>query len=384
MLKFITHSVAALLLSFSALSVAEALPLKADAPEHYSVKAGDTLWDISAMYLEQPWLWPKLWKLNPQLDNPHLIYPGDVLTLTFDEQGQPSLAINEKRHVVSPDRSSFQANGEVKANLQKLSPRARQTRKITDAVTTLPLSLIRPFLTYEQALSQSAIDALPYVLGADEQIKNANDNHILYVRGALDPNIGYGVYRKGKAYIDPTTEALLGYETTLVATVRVLRPGFAETEPASVQVIDIKQEIKQGDKLIPAAVGQSLPAFFTMRPPEVPLAGVIIDTTADLREFTSWDIVVLNRGAKDAMKPGYMFTIYRQSPTVVDSDKGPVYLSDATKYQRMTGGVKGTVLTMPKERVGRLMVFKVAELTSFAIVTDTVKPIRVGDLIGEL
>lgn len=404
MLKTITTSLAALLLCYTSLSTAEELVLKADAPKKYTVKQGDTLWDISGMYLSQPWLWPQLWKLNPQVDNPHLIYPGDVLSLSFDADGNPVLEVNEDSNVVkiSPDTSAPVAEPEVTASeelvsdedsaemsrpegYRKLSPQQRKTMKSTKAVTTLPLKMIRPFLTYEQALSESEINKLPYVLGANDQIKNSIKEHVLYVRGELELGASYGIYRKGKAYIDPETEELLGYETVLVATGKVFRPGNKENkEPASVQVIDVKQEIRQGDKLLPAADGQSLPAFFVMKKPEKSIEGVIIDTTSDLREFSKWDIVVLNKGLIDDVAPGHMFSIYRNSPAVVDTKHGPVYLTDASKYEKLTGGIDGEVLQMPKEKIGNLMVFKVSDRVSFAIVTGTRQPIRVGDLIGDI
>ncbi|WP_306518013.1 LysM peptidoglycan-binding domain-containing protein [Rheinheimera sp.] len=398
MLKTITTSLAALLLCYTSLSTAEELVLKADAPKNYTVKEGDTLWDISGMYLSQPWLWPQLWKLNPQVDNPNLIYPGDVLSLTFDADGNPVLEVNDDSKVVkiSPDTSAPVAEPEVTASedstamsrpegYKKLSPQQRKTMKSTKAVTTLPLKMIRPFLTYEQALSESEINKLPYVLGANDQIKNSIKEHILYVRGELELGASYGIYRQGKAYIDPQTEDLLGYETILVATAKVFRPGSKENnEPASVQVIDVKQEIRQGDKLLPAAEGQSLPAFFVMKKPEKSIEGVIIDTTSDLREFSKWDIVVLNKGLIDDVAPGHMFSIYRNSPSVVDTKRGPVYLTDASKYEKLTGGIDGEVLQMPKEKIGNLMVFKVSDRVSFAIVTGTRQPIRVGDLIGDI
>lgn len=398
MLKTITTSLAALLLCYTSLSTAEELVLKADAPKNYTVKEGDTLWDISGMYLSQPWLWPQLWKLNPQVDNPNLIYPGDVLSLSFDSDGNPVLEVNEDSKVVkiSPDTSAPVAEAEVTASeestemsrpegYKKLSPQQRKTMKSTKAVTTLPLKMIRPFLTYEQALSESDINKLPYVLGANDQVKNSIKEHVLYVRGELELGASYGIYRKGKAYIDPESEELLGYETILVATAKVFRPGSKENnEPASVQVIDVKQEIRQGDKLLPAADGQSLPAFFVMKKPEKSIEGVIIDTTSDLREFSKWDIVVLNKGLIDDVAPGHMFSIYRNSPAVVDTKRGPVYLTDASKYEKLTGGIDGEVLQMPKEKIGNLMVFKVSDRVSFAIVTGTRQPIRVGDLIGDI
>jgi hypothetical protein len=392
MLKIITTSIAALLLCYTGFVNAQELTLKPDAPKSYTVKEGDTLWDISGLYLAQPWLWPQLWKLNPQVDNPHLIFPGDVLSLSFDADGNPVLEINDEDAVitVSPDTEADVSEPEVvpmtgSSGIKKLTPEIRKTLKSTKAVTTLPLKMIRPFLTFEQALTEDEIAELPYVLGADEEWKNTITEQILYIRGDLELGASYGIYRKGKQYIDPETEELLGYETILVATGKVFRPGNVENkEPASLRVIDVKQEIKQGDRLIPASDGQSLPAFFVMSKPEKTIDGVIIDTTADLREFSKWDIVVLNKGLLEDVKAGNMFSIYRKSPTVVDTKRGPVYISDASKYEKLTGGIKGSVIDMPREKIGQLMVFKVSERVSFAIVTSTTRPIRVGDLIGDI
>jgi LysM repeat protein len=392
MLKIITTSIAALLLCYTGLVNAQELTLKPDAPKNYTVKQGDTLWDISGLYLAQPWLWPQLWKLNPQVDNPHLIYPGDVLSLTFDADGNPVLAVNDENAVitVSPDTEAAVSDAEVVAitgssGIKKLTPQIRKTIKSTQAVTTLPLKMIRPFLTFEQALTEADIAALPYVLGANDEWKNTVAEQILYVKGELELGSSYGIYRKGKAYVDPATEELLGYETILVATGKVFRPGSTENNtPSSIQVIDVKQEIKQGDRLIPASDGQSLPAFFVMSKPEKVIDGVIIDTTSDLREFSKWDIVVLNKGQIEDVKAGHMFAIYRKSPAVVDTKRGPVYVSDASKYEKLTGGIEGDVLEMPREKIGQLMVFKVSDRVSFAIVTSTTRPIRVGDLIGEI
>ncbi len=392
MLKIITTTVAALLLCYTGFVTAQELTLKPNAPKSYTVKEGDTLWDISGMYLAQPWLWPQLWKLNPQVDNPHLIFPGDVLSLSFDANGNPMLVVNGDKAVitVSPSTDTAAAGTEVVAiggafGIKKLTPQIRKTIKSSKAVTTLPLKMIRPFLTFEQALTEDEIAALPYVLGANEEWKNTVAEHILYVRGELALGSSYGIYRKGKAYTDPVTEELLGYETILVATGKVFRPGSIENKiPSSIQVIDVKQEIKQGDRLIPASDGQSLPAFFVMSKPEKVIDGLIIDTTSDLREFSKWDIVVLNKGQLEDVKTGNMFSIYRKSPSVVDTKRGPIYLSDASKYEKFTGGIEGEVLEMPREKIGQLMVFKVADRVSFAIVTSTNKPIRVGDLIGEI
>lgn len=368
MLKKMTLILAASLCLFATSVFADTLKLRPNAPATYIVKPGDTLWDISGLYLEHPWLWPELWQVNPQVENPHLIFPGDVLSLTYDSQGRPRLAINKR--------------------IVRLSPQSRTTHKAPDAIATLPLGIIRPFLTYDQALSQADIDALPYVLGSNTASKSAAETHILYANSQLIEGAGYAIYRQGRPYIDPDSGETLGFETNLIASARAFRSGEAATEdtqavPASLKVLSVVREIRQGDKVIPAYDNQALPAQFMMTKPEQSVTGRIIATTSNLREFAKMDLVVLNRGRQD-LNPGHMLGIYRQSPTVVDGRNGPVYLEDATKLQKVMRDFGGEALTMPQEKVGELMVFKVSEKVSFAIVTQTSRPVRVGDYIGNL
>ena len=128
MLKKIVLTLA--LCGFSLISLADQLKINDDAPKSYIVKKGDTLWDISSVFLNQPWLWPKLWQLNPEINNPHLIYPGDVISLIFNENGEPSLVLKS-----STGKPSY-----------KWSPKIRQTNKEDSAIRTLPLEVIAPFI----------------------------------------------------------------------------------------------------------------------------------------------------------------------------------------------------------------------------------------------
>lgn len=371
MLKKLILLIAALLCLFAASVFADILKLRADAPANYVVKRGDTLWDISGLYLEHPWLWPQLWQLNPQIENPHLIYPGDVLSLSFDSDGRPRLSVNAS----------------AKPTI-RLSPESRTVLKRPDAISTLPLGIIRSFLTYDQALSQQEIDSLPYVLGSSSAAKSATESDVIYVKGQLEQGASYALYRQGRPYIDSETGETLGYETRLVATVRAFRAGQDATEdnaivPASLQVLNLHREIRQGDKVIPAYDTEALPAHFLMSKPQHDIEGTIIAAASELREFARMDVVVLNRGQHE-LRPGDMLGIYRNSPTVIDGKNGPVYLEDATKLQKVMRDFGGEALSMPQEKVGELMVFKVAEKVSFAIVTQTSRPVRVGDKISNL
>jgi len=365
------YSLVAALLAISCAfpAAADVLTIKKDAPKQYIVKKGDTLWDISGVYLDQPWQWPDLWQMNPQIANPHLIYPGDALSLIYDKDGNPRLVKN--------------------ARYKKLSPEGRITPKGKQAVPTLPRELLRPYLTYQQAISTDGIAEQPYVLGASVNTKMNTMGHVLYVKGDLHLNEAYGVYRQGDKLVDPESKDVLAHKAELVAIVRAFRSGdVANGVPASVKVELVKQEIKPHDFLMPAMEGQMLPAYFTMKRPDTTMNGTIIASANELREFSTMDIVVLNLGA-DKVEPGFVLDIQRQSPEVFDGREGPRYREDSSSLEKLISdtneffGIESdedsNVWHMPKEKVGELMVFKVYDNVSYALIVKNQHPIRVGD-----
>lgn len=369
------YPIAALLLAMSApFSVfAESLDLKNNAPAQYTVKTGDTLWDISNLYLKTPWEWRQLWQWNPQVSNPDKIYPGDVLVLNYDQQGRPILMLDK--------------------GIKKLSPSGRVVVQKNMAIPTLPLAMIEPFLEYEQALDKDALQESPMVLGASHNVKMTTLGHTLYVKGNLIRASNYGIYRQGEPYIDPVSGAILAYETRLVGSGRVTRSGdLSQGIPSSVEVEMIKQEIKSGDVLLPISQGQSYTVQFNMERPEKISEGTIIASTNKLREFGTTAVVVLNLGSQSQLKEGHILDIKKQSPTVIEGDSGPRYVEDANGLEKFIKDVRelfgkentenSVVWTMPKEKVGELMVFKVYDDISYAMVIKSIRPIRVGDTVS--
>jgi hypothetical protein len=369
------YQIAALLLAMStSLSVfAESLDLKSNAPTKYTVKAGDTLWDISNLYLNTPSEWRQLWQWNPQIGNPDKIYPGDVLILQYDEQGRPILMLDK--------------------GIKKLSPSGRIVVQKNTAIPTLPLAMIEPFLEYEQALDKDALQDSPIVLGANQNVQMSSLGHTLFVKGNLTRAASYGIYRQGEPYIDPLTGETLAYETRLVGSGRVVRPGnLKQGIPSSVEVEMIKQEIKSGDILLPISQGQSYTVQFNMMRPEKVNEGTIIASTNKLREFGTTAVVVLNLGKQSQLKEGHILDIKKQSPTVIEGDGGPRYVEDASSLEKFVKDIRelfgkdntenSVVWTMPKEKVGELMVFKVYNDISYAMVIKSTRPIRVGDTVS--
>lgn len=344
------------------ISVADVLTIKKNAPTTYVVKKGDTLWDISGVFLSQPWLWPKLWRLNPEVSNPHLIYPGDELRLVFDEQGEPMLVRGKPA--------------------LKWSPQVRKTLKEQNPVATLPLSVIAPFLKYDSILTEQQIEELPYILGSDEGNKSSIEGYKVYVNADLVLAKAYAVYQKGSEIIDPETQESLGYRAILVGSGKVTRVGnMADKEPSTLYIDNAKQEIHSGAYVLPVNDGQMYPSYFTMQSVNESIDGSIISSASDVREFGKFEVIMVNRGAKHQLNQGDVFTIKRTSPGVLETNEGPVYTKDASRWSRLASA-DDSDYKMPKESLGECMVFKVYDDVSLALILRSTKPIRLNDNVA--
>lgn len=351
------------LFSCSLISLADQLKINDDAPKTHVVVKGDTLWDISALFLEQPWLWPKLWRLNPEINNPHLIYPGDIITLVFDEKGEPMLVVEQ-----------------VKASY-KLSPEIRQKSKNDTAIKLLPLEVIAPFVKYEHLFSAAQLENLPYVIGSDEGYKSSINGFNVYVNKDLDLAKTYAIYNKGEEIIDPETRGSLGFYVDLVATGQALRTGnMSKKEPATLKISTAKREIRSGDFVVPVHDGQMFPSVFTMKAADKSLRGSIVKASGNGREFGKLDVVMINRGTEHQVTVGDVMAIKRLSPGIVDTSRGPEYTIETSRWNRLLTS-DGSDYKMPEELLGELMVFKVYQQASMALILRTEKAARLQDVV---
>jgi len=358
MLKRIILSLS--LISCPLISFADQIKLNEDAPKTHVVVKGDTLWDISALFLEQPWLWPKLWRLNPEINNPHLIYPGDILKLVYDERGEPML-------VVEKAKPGY-----------KWSPKIRQKSKKDSAITLLPLEVIAPFIRYEHLFTEDELADLPYVIGSDEGYRMTTEDFKVYVNADLEVAKSYAIYNKGEEIFDPETDDSLGFYVKLVGTGQVLKRGdIANNVPSTMDVGSVKREIHTGNYVVPVNDEQLLPAIFSMKAANESLRGVIIKAASEGREFAKLEVVMINRGVDHEVSIGDVMAIKRTSPAVVETANGPVYVSETSRWNKITGGD----YKMPEEKLGKLMVFKVYQKASMALILHTDKPARLHDLI---
>ncbi|MGB1200036.1 MAG: LysM peptidoglycan-binding domain-containing protein [Cognaticolwellia aestuarii] len=361
------------------LSIADELQINEAAPDTYIVEKGDTLWDISSLFLEQPWLWPKLWRLNPEISNPHLIYPGDVLRLVYDEQGEPQLIVEKTPEPIVEEVIPEPVVRE-KPTI-RLSPKIRKNVKEAP-ISTLPLHIIAPYIQYDSLLTQEQIDKQPYVIGSDEGHKSSLDGFKLYVTDNLELGKSYAIYQKGDVVIDPETELPLGYNIKLAGVGQAIRQGDMDNRrPGTLLVNSAKREIRSGNFVMPLNEGQLLPSVFTMKKADETVKGQIVNSSSDGREFGKLEVVMINRGAKHNLEAGDIMLIKRTSPAVVETREGPKYMKEASQWDRLLAGDESEY-DMPAEELGQIMVFKVYEKASMALILKTTKPARLLDIVA--
>ncbi|WP_337841929.1 LysM domain-containing protein [Rheinheimera sp.] len=357
-------------------SLAQQLTLKADAPVQYQVKTGDTLWDIAGLYLAKPWLWPELWQANPAVKNPDLIYPGDILMLRFDPDGKPVLQKNESEHPLTFVVQQGSAGNDA---VIKLRPRIRKQQSAT-ALGLLPSSVIQSFLAGHQLKAEAELQKAAYVLGATMAIKNAVSGHVLYVHGELSAEVQYGVYRQIGPVTDPHTGNELGTELTPLARLKILPAVEGQSsEIHRAELTDSRQEVRQGDWVLPLRQATALPARFT-QVADLAATGQILSSASGLREFASWEVVLINLGTVHGVQPGQILPVYRRSPQVL-GERPPRYSEDSDAWGRLAGALYRKV-EMPFEAVGQILVLEPQAYASFVMVVDAQQPLRLGDRIG--
>lgn len=311
--------------------------LRADHPQTYTVVAGDTLWDISSRFLQTPWLWPEIWQANPEIANPHLIYPGDQVRLVYI-QGQPRLVVDRNQVI-------------------KLSPKARP-EPLAGAIPTLPFNVIGPYLSGNQFVAAGELESAPYVLAQQDSKILSADGDVAYVKGeAVFGLPEYGVYRKGRTFRSPHDDRVLGVEAMFVGHAQV---NSREQGLTRVTLSQAMREIRSADRLLPRPA-QPNNDFVPSKPP-ADIEGQILAVIDGVQQVGQYDIVVVDLGAVHDMQPGNVVSINREG-------------------ERVTDPVTQEIVQLPDERSGLAMVFRVFDELSYALVLEASRAMTLGDTI---
>jgi len=366
-----------LLTLLSAVVAADEVQVNPDSPDKYVVQKGDTLWGIAGKFLTQPWRWPEIWKGNPQIENPHLIYPGDVVTLSY-EGGSPVLS------VAGGDTSGGDA--EVATAVAtgsrdvKLSPAIRSYER-DEPIPTIPIDSIRHFLSRPLVVPESEMSGWPYVVSSYDQHLVAGEGMRVYVRGlpAAERGQRFSIYRQGPAYRSGAegSEKILGYEAVYVGEAVLEKSG----DPATVYVTQTTREILTGDRLTPLSE-KEMHSDFVPRAPAGKVEGSIISVIDGLSEIGQYQVVVLDVGTNQGLEVGNVLGVF-QSGKVVSDKTGQTQHHPFIEYLG-TGGDKGEPVTLPAEYTGVVMVFRAFDHVSYALVMEATSALNLKDAVRSM
>lgn len=323
--------------TFAVIALAAEAPFNENIPDKYTVKTGDTLWDISDFFLRDPWLWPEIWYVNPQIKNPHLIYPGDMISLVYID-GRPRLTLERSRNV-------------------KLSPGVKVLPHAA-AIPALPLDIVNNFLSRNRIVTQEEIDAAPYVVAGYEKRLLSGVNDTFYARGQFDETPSYGLYRIGKPYVDPETKEELGIRAQDVGSAKL---KTVDGDIGTLLATRVIEEIRVGERLLPHEE-RRLESVFYPDSPDSAIKGIILAVEGGLSQVGHLDVVAINQGEREGLKQGDVLAIFKRGETVTDK-------------------IAKEKITLPNERAGLLMVFRTFEKMSYGLILNAERPLAVNDIV---
>jgi hypothetical protein len=324
--------------------------LNPNAPSSYTVVRGDTLWDISGQFLNSAWLWPQIWDYNPQIQNPHLIYPGDEISMSY-VNGRPSLTLSRNGQMVGSADGTMAAG----STAVRLSPRIR-SESLFEAVPTIPADAIRQFLVRPNVVTSTQLQNAPYVVGNIDDRLISSLGQEIFVRGKMDQNqTNYGIYRQTKTLKDPKSGKTLGYEVLQVAEAKLLNMG----DPSTMIITSSSRETISGDVLLPSANDGAVHTY-TPRMPSLNGEGQVVSLVDAISQSGRDQIIVTNLGSNAGIQVGDVLAIESRGQTLIDRH-------GRRSFDRVD---------MPFDRIGVVMIFQTFDEVSYGLVmesTDTVK-----------
>ncbi|MCP4494140.1 MAG: LysM peptidoglycan-binding domain-containing protein [Gammaproteobacteria bacterium] len=336
-------------------SPTDTITYEAESPDDYIVQEGDTLWDISSVFLRDPWHWPEIWYKNPQVENPHLIYPGDVLAIIYIG-GQKRVHIERRG-----EDGKILSSGTTGLKIIKMSPRVR-TKSIDASIPSIPIDSIRHMLERPLVMDAKELDKSAYIISSvDSHLINSINNK-LYVRklNTTTGNGRYQIYRPNRPLHDPSTGELLGYEALFVGDGKLLLGG----DPASVQVTNSEREILRNDRVLPVDNTNFERDFFP-KPPATDVSGRIVSLFDAISQIGQYQTLAINLGFRDGLETGNVLDIKRTGVIIPDNEE-----------EDPTFRVK-----LPDEKVGVAMIVRSFEKMSYALVITADQPISIEDYV---
>jgi len=376
----------ALVLLLAGAAMAQEVSIRADHPDEYVVVEGDTLWDIAGKFLDYPWQWPTIWHANQQIDNPHLIYPGDVLSLVFID-GQPRLMVDRGKPVM------------------KLSPSARATRR--EPIRAINHEEIAGYIRNLRLVTPEEFEALPYIVANYERRELVSNTDLTYARGlqgeegsryaivrlaniyywkkgvkyrAVEPGYGqhaatYEEYHPGfwenLAYWGGNRGDVIGFELYEVGQAVLSKPG----DPATLTNVTGLDAVQAGDLVVPLDTLGYPENYMPHAMDQVPDNLRVLGVQGGNRVVGHQKVVSISGGSRQGIEPGHVFSAFEPGKRVRDEVKYPAgSLADASTWNK-------DKVYLPDEFEGHIMVFRVFDEVSYALVMSGKRFVHENDIL---
>lgn len=344
--------------------------VRADSPSAYTVRQGDTLWDIAGMFLEEPWLWPQVWQINPQIENPDLIYPGDVIELAY-ENGAPVLRLSRADAAAAERRSSTAPAG---LPTVRLSPEVRRDA-ILSPIPAIPMDRIRAYLSDNSVITAAEFDRAPYLIAEADGHALISAGDEVFGRGDWSGrSLTYDIVRRGRDLRDPDTGAAVGVEALTMGVAQLLS---VNGDRGVLRVNQSNLEIKPGDRLIPRQ-NTALESRYLPAPPAFMVDAAIVSIGTGRAIGGQYDSLIINVGAAHGIKTGHLLEV-REPSEIVRDTQGRISPWQALK--RAFGRDAGEQLEFPGKVVGTVLVYRVFDGSSLALVMRNSDAIRINDRV---
>lgn len=338
---------------------------QANAPMQYTVKRGDTLWDISQRFLTLPWYWKEIWYDNPHIRNPHLIYPGDVLTIV-NLNGQKRVTIGQ----ANPEYHGSETGRYTKSGL----PIHRYSlQDYNDSLYNRPITIagssIHSHALQNRIMKPHEIQALPFVFGGVGEYLTLTQEQEIYAKGGLNINAErVGIFRIGEpiyrltdphAKINKKETPPSAFEVRFIAEAMATGKDY-QRDLLKLAPIEALEPIHEKDVVLPLNAYEDVNYFPKLPSPQCD-RGYIVDKmnkqSLSIREF---DTLITSFGRDNGAQVGDIWKISRLAPH---------------------RAINGQVVDVPPKEVGHLMIIRVYDDVSIGFVLDSTQNILVSDAL---
>ncbi|UCD84635.1 MAG: LysM peptidoglycan-binding domain-containing protein [Deltaproteobacteria bacterium] len=365
--SFLNMVIAVLVLGLTVNLIAQMEEKLSPATQVYIVKRGDTLWDISARFLDNAWYWPRLWEQNKYITDPHMIFPGEPIALVPSpaRAALPAAAVGLPAAAAAPEEG-LMPTGVEELPLGEEMPAELPKEEMVVSPLVVELEKKEGTVYYSRMgsagfISLEELAAAGLILGSKEEKLMLGEGDSVYLNLGDASGIAVGdkftIYTVSKKVNHPVTRRTMGYKIKILGGLEVMELNGENVSTATIfrsyDVISRGNWIRPFEPSVKEIILQGTQAG---------LEGYIIDSQHPVSLLGEGDIVHIDRGKVDGVEAGNVFTVYRPAKKVKD---------------QMTG----RRLQIPEENVGKLVVLEPREKTSTALVTKSKKELEIGDHI---